>query len=381
VRPPSRSALREERGYTGQSPLGREGVLAELRSRRGQSVHRLSVHACRLSQGRERSRNFGVGLCSLTRHVGRITRHAGRMRTRGAGLFACALIAGSLATPTRADAATVTLSQDGVAALAYEAAPGEFNSVTITTFQLSFEQVGGWLVREDGQTSSSMPINVTANGGCTSIDAQTALCAIATPPPDPEPTTIPLTVVAKLHDLVDFANLANACPQGSLAPFNPCLEVTGEGGESPDWLIASDGPGLSRLLGGGGPDALDAGERGSVVLGGRRHDVIRGAGGADDLRGGDGRDEIYGAGGADDLRGGNDADLLVGQGGQDVLRGRSGNDTLRGGSGNDTLRGGGGLDTFYARDGIRDEVHGGAGIDRARVDRGLDVLRAIETFF
>jgi len=50
-----------------------------------------------------------------------------------------------------------------------------------------------------------------------------------------------------------------------------------------------------------------------------------------------------------------------------------------GGPGEDSLHGLDGAEVFRARDGFRDVVHGGGGIDSADVDR-LDVARSIETF-
>jgi hypothetical protein len=47
----------------------------------------------------------------------------------------------------------------------------------------------------------------------------------------------------------------------------------------------------------------------------------------------------------------------------------------------DMLEGGVGGDTLYARDRRTDPLLGGRGRDRARVDRRLDIVRAIERFF
>ena len=52
-----------------------------------------------------------------------------------------------------------------------------------------------------------------------------------------------------------------------------------------------------------------------------------------------------------------------------------------GGSGADVCSGDRGNDTFVLRDGERDFAGGGHGSDRARVDGGLDLLRAIERLF
>jgi uncharacterized delta-60 repeat protein len=70
---------------------------------------------------------------------------------------------------------------------------------------------------------------------------------------------------------------------------------------------------------------------------------------------------------------------LRGGAGNDSLYGGNGNDVLDGGAGLDKLFGGAGDDLFYARDGFRDELRGGAGKDRASKD-AMDALFGIETF-
>jgi len=97
--------------------------------------------------------------------------------------------------------------------------------------------------------------------------------------------------------------------------------------------------------------------------------TIVGTQAADVLRGTRGRDVICGLGGNDTIIGGGGADVIYGGPGADILDGGAGNDVLRGGIGNDTLR---------ARDGRRDVVEGGRGIDLAIVDRNLDRLVSIE---
>ena len=97
--------------------------------------------------------------------------------------------------------------------------------------------------------------------------------------------------------------------------------------------------------------------------------TIVGTQAADVLRGTRGRDVICGLGGNDTIVGGRGADVIYGGPGADVLDGGAGNDVLRGGAGNDTLR---------ARDGRRDVVDGGRGIDLAFADRRLDRLVSID---
>lgn len=115
-----------------------------------------------------------------------------------------------------------------------------------------------------------------------------------------------------------------------------------------------------------------------------------GWGGNDALAGGDGNDELHGGDGNDTLRGGAGADLAFGELGNDVLQGASGNDDLRGGhgadaigggAGRDWLRGGPGADRLFAqgdRASGADRVYGGAGTDRATLDRNVDTAMHVE---
>jgi TolB protein len=78
---------------------------------------------------------------------------------------------------------------------------------------------------------------------------------------------------------------------------------------------------------------------------------------------------LWGTDGRDLLTSGNRGDVICGLGGKDTLVGGGGVDTLLGGAGNDTLD---------ARDGRRELVDGGAGRDRARLDK-RDRRVSIET--
>jgi hypothetical protein len=111
------------------------------------------------------------------------------------------------------------------------------------------------------------------------------------------------------------------------------------------------------------------GRTGVIAWGSEEADVIAGTSGPD---------LVYGLGGDDVLRGRGGNDVLDAGDGDDRVEGGSGNDRLIGGPGNDTLVGGAGHDFFEARDRARDRIHGGRGRDTARVDRRLDVLRAVE---
>jgi Ca2+-binding RTX toxin-like protein len=138
--------------------------------------------------------------------------------------------------------------------------------------------------------------------------------------------------------------------------------------------------GNDRIRGGAGNDVIRGGDGGDSLFGEVGDDVITGGPGGDVLVGADGRDRLLGEAGGDRLEGGAANDALLGGGGGDRLLGHAGADTLTGGGGRDTMLGYAGNDTFYARDGVRDVVNGGAGTDRARLDRA-DVRSLLERRF
>jgi Ca2+-binding RTX toxin-like protein len=195
------------------------------------------------------------------------------------------------------------------------------------------------------------------------------------------------------------------------------------GGSQADWIAG--GPGNDTIGGGGGYDQIEPGPGSDVVDGGAGDDSILfrfwGPGVSVDLRAGTasgqgtdtllGLEIVYGTtnadrlvGNAEDnfLNGFNGSDILIGGRGDDGLyggegtqsRGRKdrlwggpgndrlqgidGDDLLVGGDGRDSLLGGSGADRFGARDGTRDRVGGGTGVDRGRFDRGLDNVAGVE---
>jgi hypothetical protein len=95
------------------------------------------------------------------------------------------------------------------------------------------------------------------------------------------------------------------------------------------------------------------------------------------LIGTEGNDRLVGGAGVDRVcgRGGNDT--ILGGGGNDQLSGGPGNDRLIGGQGKDVVAGEAGNDTLFARDGKRDRVVGGPGLDTAFVDR-IDSVSGVE---
>jgi Ca2+-binding RTX toxin-like protein len=113
-------------------------------------------------------------------------------------------------------------------------------------------------------------------------------------------------------------------------------------------------------------------------------DHLSGDSSANRIDGGGGDDVILGRAGADKLSeccSGSGNDHLYGGTGRDRLSGSDGDDFLGGGMGKDVLHGQLGDDRLSAKDGFRDDVFGGTGFDRARVDRGLDLLHDVEKAF
>ena len=126
------------------------------------------------------------------------------------------------------------------------------------------------------------------------------------------------------------------------------------------------------------------------LLGGDDHVDARGTGGAGliflgpvVLTGGEGNEPLLRGGSASDvIDGGPGNDLVDAQEGNDTLRGGpgndritagGGNDSIDGGSGSDTMNGNDGDDTFFAQDDEADaQISGGANVDTAYVDTGLD---------
>jgi dienelactone hydrolase len=86
-------------------------------------------------------------------------------------------------------------------------------------------------------------------------------------------------------------------------------------------------------------------------------------------RGSAGDDRIAGTALGDRLFGRRGDDRLRGLAGADCIRGQAGDDRIGGGKGRDALRGGTGDDRISARDGARDLIRCGSGLDGVRADR------------
>jgi Ca2+-binding RTX toxin-like protein len=116
----------------------------------------------------------------------------------------------------------------------------------------------------------------------------------------------------------------------------------------------------------GGPGGGGGGPGGGAPGGGSG-----GAGPDDPIRHGGCSNELHGSTGPDVLDGGTDGDLILALGGNDMVRGRDGDDCLVGGSGSDRLLGGAGYDRLTGGSGA-DRLNGGEGRNAYDAGSGND---------
>ena len=165
---------------------------------------------------------------------------------------------------------------------------------------------------------------------------------------------------------VDTLVTGASIPPAALALGGAPCANSSFGGRDDDVLFGSSFG--DRLYGRQGRDLLRGRAGNDCLFGGEGADVLDGDGGDDTLSGGDGRDRLFGGAGNDRVLGGAKGD---------ELRGDTGNDQLFPGTGRDRVWGGAGNDVISARDGSRDVIDCGAGLDRVTADR-RDRLRGCE---
>jgi Ca2+-binding RTX toxin-like protein len=208
--------------------------------------------------------------------------------------------------------------------------------------------------------------------------------------------------------LVVASGLALAATFDCSAGLDSCVGTddpdTINGSEERDRIFGLDGNdtllgngGNDRLSGGFGEDTMRGHAGNDHFFGGRDNDVMNGGSGSDYLASSPGNDKLYGSSnpggtkeflydweGRNVLSGGDGDDHIYGH---NRLSGGSGDDTIRGSSPNGaertrTMRGGPGFDritsegvvkdTIYARDGEKDNIKCGGGIDTVYFDEGID---------
>jgi Ca2+-binding RTX toxin-like protein len=151
--------------------------------------------------------------------------------------------------------------------------------------------------------------------------------------------------------------------------FESILVVLGDGDD-----LASNDPNTAAQL----PFTVDGGDGADRLTGSAQSDLIDGGPGADIIEGGQGDDSLRGGCGNDGLDGGEDDDTITGNvvsgpGSVTVCRSRGGqaeadNDTLLGGAGNDGLFDEAGRNRFRGDDG-NDNIRG-----RVRASRNANVV-------
>ena len=170
--------------------------------------------------------------------------------------------------------------------------------------------------------------------------------------------------IREVSDRIDETRQVGRGRDGSLISRAQCTIV---GTSAEDRIDGT--PGNDVICGLGGNDVIDGAGGIDVIDGANGDDRVTGGSGNDPLLLGlRGNDRLNGNGGDDTAAGGAGTDRLRGSSGKDRLGGGSGDDLLDGGRGGDRIRGGSGDDGIRARDGTRDGVNGGSGLDRATVD-------------
>jgi uncharacterized protein DUF11/hemolysin type calcium-binding protein len=165
---------------------------------------------------------------------------------------------------------------------------------------------------------------------------------------------------------VDTLVTGASIPPAALALGGAACANASFGGRDDDVLFGSSFG--DRMYGRQGRDLLRGRAGDDCLFGGEGADVLDGDGGDDTLSGGDGRDRLFGGAGNDRVLGGAKGDELHGDTGDDQLFPGTGRDRVWGGAGNDVIS---------ARDGSRDVIDCGPGLDRVTADR-RDRLRGCE---
>jgi hypothetical protein len=261
------------------------------------------------------------------------------------GAFALLAFGGSTGTALAASASVSTKDDR----LEYVGTSWEKNNVTITQAGRTFTIV------DTGAT-------ISAGTGCTALSANTVKCS-----------DVPYGYIGYLG-IGTYGGDDALKHNGTTAVYVDLGTGNDRAstGSGKDWISGNDGndlldggPGGDYLTGGAGEDTADFSARTlpvTVVLDGNANDGQSGEG-----------DKVDSS--VEDVSGGAANDAITGSTGPNVLKGGSGNDTLDGGAGADSLDGGDGADALRARDGVRDTLSCGAGVDSVEADSN-DLLDA-----
>jgi len=274
------------------------------------------------------------------------------------------LMALSLAAPSAASAATITLDER---VLRLTAAAGTRSNVMIT------ESGGTVTLRREAGDTDAFPL-----GGPCSATATVATC--------PGPIT---RIEIDVRDLGDRITATSGEP-----PVGVPIDMTIAGGDGPDALTG--GVRNDTIDGGAGDDEIDGSAGNDVLRGGDGNDVLLPNTGTDSISGGDGIDTASfgrrtaptfaldalandGDAGENDLIGsdvenvegsafGTGIVTMVGDSRSNRLTVVEGRADLTGGDGVDVLQGGPLDDMFRARDGVPDTILCNGGTDTVEAD-------------
>lgn len=286
---------------------------------------------------------------------------------------------GALAATVRADGYDSCPGGEDpcILSVEYDAAPGEVNTVTVSSVSLD----GGYVISDAGAP-------LTAGENCTQTGPGSARCALA--------GGNPFTFVAVYVRLGDMDDELTAI--GQTVAFGGPGADTLTGGPQRDAFVG--GPGPDTLRGGGDADSLQGDEGATVTA----DDVLDGGPGIDqvtyrdrelpvtaDLRSGSAGSpgEHDSLTGIENVEGGLRENTLTGDDGPNVLQasftaagrvtgaaildGGGGNDGLYGGLRSDRILGGAGDDTLDGGVSRRpDELRGGEGNDSISGSQGAD---------
>jgi len=333
----------------------------------------------------------------------------------------CAALAGAVLATTLAGLAGAPAALAGTAAVdgttvRFDAAPGEFNTVTVTRLSETeyFVEDSRPIAEGPGCDGDDAPGDEAAR--CTSGSAFTAVSLALGDRADSGVLDDTVDVAGRLdggdagdvlrggraadlliggngddafagsaaNDVYDGGNGADLYRQEGLAEdagadvFNggPGVDTASytdfddlEGGSSfqadePVFLslddVANDGEAnegdnlldVEDAFGGTGDDILAGNPESNTLLGGDGRDRLDGGPGIDSLGGGGDNDAVLGGDGADDLLGGTGDDGVDGGAGDDTLFGGADQDGLTGGLGDDNLDGGAGADGLFGGEGV-----------------------------
>lgn len=278
------------------------------------------------------------------------------LATAGVGALAAVAFSGSASAQT--PAAKVSVSGAGIA---YQAAAGQTNNLTITK---SSERV-------ENDTSPFGSARYTYRlDDSVPITSDSDECAY---PNSGDRTLIVCTFVYESGQDPDYMSSFKLGDQNDKVKFfNPTNSYDNDRihlGAGNDTYTSADlgKEDDSRIEGGAGNDTVTTGKQlGDVagIAGGSGNDTIR-TSGQGWVQGQAGNDKIYAGAGAQSLDGGT---------GNDLIHGGSGNDSIVGGAGNDTLYGEAGADQIWGNSG-NDKLYGGKGTDTLSGGPGRDVIK------